>query len=48
MSQKGSIQPLQKDKKPTKIHFFAAVNWWGKSEIRAYVKNIPKKRGEGL
>ena len=35
------------EKHSTKLHTFCAINWNGKSQVRFYIKNIPKKRGQG-
>ena len=35
------------EKHSVKLHTFCAIHWNGKSQVRFYIKNIPKKKGIG-
>ena len=47
-SQKNTIKPIQKEKFSTKIHTFCCINWNGKSDVRVYIKYVPKRNGCGF
>ena len=47
-SQKHTISPIQVEKHSQKIHTFCCINWYGKSNIRVYIENVPKKKGNGF
>ena len=41
---KHTISPIQVEKHSQKIHTFCCINWYGKSNIRVYIENTPKKK----
>ena len=45
-SQKHTVPPIETTKHSTKIHAFCAINWNGKSTVRLYIDEIPKKKRE--
>ena len=46
-SKKNEIPCVMTEKHSTSLHTFCAINWYGKSEVRFYINDVPKKRGEG-